>query len=247
VLDLFSFFSSSSFFFLAVLVRIFPVLLFFCFFFCFLFFFWLTRIKPPNPTQPSETPRAQVNVTNISANATEKVLTDFFAFCGDITSLELTADPANAPQQRAVVTFADASALQTALLLTNALIVDAPIHVEAAGDGGAAEAEAERAAEERAQKWVLVFGFVCFFVFLLLCCFFWFFLFCYSPPQLTVHLYLCVHLHAKFYFFYLFFFFLSFFHVLQRGGAAEPDLCARADVCGGLHARRGCAGQGAGD
>jgi len=74
----------------------------------------------------SEDPRA-VFVTNISPNATEKTVSDFFSFCGRITRLTLRSVEGGA--QEAAVVFETDSAAKTALLLTNALIVDRPITV----------------------------------------------------------------------------------------------------------------------
>jgi len=71
-------------------------------------------------------PRA-VFVTNISPNATEKTVSDFFSFCGRITRLTLRSSTEGS--QEAIVVFESDSAAKTALLLTNALIVDRPITV----------------------------------------------------------------------------------------------------------------------
>jgi len=71
-----------------------------------------------------------VFVSNISPAANEKTVSDFFSFCGRIVRLSLRRDP-NSPEgaQDATVTFESDSAAKTALLLTNALIVDRPITV----------------------------------------------------------------------------------------------------------------------
>lgn len=74
----------------------------------------------------AEDPRA-VYVTNISPNATEKTVSDFFSFCGRITRLTLRGGAEGS--QEAIVVFESDSAAKTALLLTNALIVDRPITV----------------------------------------------------------------------------------------------------------------------
>lgn len=85
-----------------------------------------------------------VYVTNISPNANEKTVSDFFSFCGKISKLFvnkyvefqiLPNSVADIPFFReqetssAVVEFETESAAKTALLLTNALIVDRPITV----------------------------------------------------------------------------------------------------------------------
>jgi RNA recognition motif-containing protein len=65
-----------------------------------------------------------VHVSNISPSATEKTVADFFSFCGKISKLYLHKE-----QGTAVIQFETESAAKTALLLTNALIVDRPITV----------------------------------------------------------------------------------------------------------------------
>jgi len=66
-------------------------------------------------------------VSNISPNATEKTVSDFFSFCGKISKLYLKEEESRS----AIVQFESESAAKTALLLTNALIVDRPITVVA--------------------------------------------------------------------------------------------------------------------
>jgi len=69
-----------------------------------------------------------VEVQNISPNATEKTVSDFFSFCGKISNLYMDKDVSKGTF-RAVVQFETEAAARTALLLTNALIVDRPITV----------------------------------------------------------------------------------------------------------------------
>jgi len=69
-----------------------------------------------------------VEVRNISPNANDKTVSDFFSFCGKITKLFLDKEEGK-ETSRAVVEFETESAAKTALLLTNALIVDRPITV----------------------------------------------------------------------------------------------------------------------
>ncbi|EGG21513.1 RNA-binding region RNP-1 domain-containing protein [Cavenderia fasciculata] len=69
-----------------------------------------------------------VYVTNISLKATQKTVSDFFSFCGKINELSLQVDSTGQGQE-AVVVFDSESAAKTALLLTNALIVDKVITV----------------------------------------------------------------------------------------------------------------------
>jgi hypothetical protein len=73
-------------------------------------------------------PVYSVQVTNISPNANEKTVSDFFSFCGKIAKLYLDKEPGK-DTSKAVVQFETESAAKTALLLTNALIVDRPIVV----------------------------------------------------------------------------------------------------------------------
>eukprot|EP01113_Clastostelium_recurvatum_P013670 TRINITY_DN172_c0_g1_i3.p1 TRINITY_DN172_c0_g1~~TRINITY_DN172_c0_g1_i3.p1 ORF type:complete len:289 (-),score=106.05 TRINITY_DN172_c0_g1_i3:633-1499(-) len=83
-----------------------------------------------------------VFVSNISPSATEKTVSDFFSFCGRITRLTLKRDPSADGAQEAVVVFETDSAAKTALLLTNALIVDRPITVVPHASSGAEHADA---------------------------------------------------------------------------------------------------------
>eukprot|EP01116_Phalansterium_solitarium_P018702 TRINITY_DN5050_c0_g1_i1.p2 TRINITY_DN5050_c0_g1~~TRINITY_DN5050_c0_g1_i1.p2 ORF type:complete len:284 (-),score=101.05 TRINITY_DN5050_c0_g1_i1:608-1459(-) len=69
-----------------------------------------------------------VFVSNVSPNATEKTVSDFFSFCGKITKLYLKQDEGRNTKS-AIVQFETESAAKTALLLSNALIVDLPIAV----------------------------------------------------------------------------------------------------------------------
>jgi len=69
-----------------------------------------------------------VLVTNISPSANEKTVSDFFSFCGKIIELFLKKEEGK-DTSSAVITFETESAAKTALLLTNALIVDRPITV----------------------------------------------------------------------------------------------------------------------
>jgi len=71
-----------------------------------------------------------VLVTNISPSANEKTVSDFFSFCGKISKLYLKKEDAQ-DTSSAIIQFETESAAKTALLLTNALIVDRPITVNA--------------------------------------------------------------------------------------------------------------------
>jgi len=76
------------------------------------------------------TPQVNANksvlVSNLSSNATEKAVSDFFSFCGRISKMFIKREK---DAGTAVVEFESESAAKTALLLSNALIVDKPITV----------------------------------------------------------------------------------------------------------------------
>ena len=97
-----------------------------------------------------------VHVSNIAPTTTQKEVTDFFSFCGHITSVSLTpssAEPGAA--QKATVTFERASAAKTALLLDQTRLGGNNVHVEAAASlddlaGGEAPGHADEPADENA-------------------------------------------------------------------------------------------------
>lgn len=76
--------------------------------------------------QPKATIFNSVFVSNISESANAKTISDFFSFCGRITDLKLST---HSGPKEAIVTFETDSAAKTALLLTNAMIIDRPISV----------------------------------------------------------------------------------------------------------------------
>ncbi|KYQ94310.1 RNA-binding region RNP-1 domain-containing protein [Tieghemostelium lacteum] len=73
-------------------------------------------------------PDLTVFVSNISLKANSKSVSDFFSFCGKIVNLVLRNDQTGSSQE-SLVMFETDSAAKTALLLTNALIVDKVITV----------------------------------------------------------------------------------------------------------------------
>eukprot|EP01108_Squamamoeba_japonica_P004716 TRINITY_DN372_c0_g1_i4.p2 TRINITY_DN372_c0_g1~~TRINITY_DN372_c0_g1_i4.p2 ORF type:complete len:348 (-),score=168.47 TRINITY_DN372_c0_g1_i4:113-1090(-) len=83
---------------------------------------------------PTESqPITGVFVTNISPTADHKTIADFFSFCGKISSLSLqVSKDGEDGVQESVVMFESESAAKTAMLLTNAVIVDRSINVAAA-------------------------------------------------------------------------------------------------------------------
>ncbi|CAM6020063.1 unnamed protein product [Sphagnum balticum] len=68
-----------------------------------------------------------VQVTNVSSKATQHDLKEFFSFSGEIQHIELEKDGGGS--QVAYVTFKDAQALDTALLLSGAVIVDQAVNI----------------------------------------------------------------------------------------------------------------------
>uniref|UniRef100_A0A803QM72 RRM domain-containing protein n=1 Tax=Cannabis sativa TaxID=3483 RepID=A0A803QM72_CANSA len=73
-------------------------------------------------------------VTCLSPNATEKDVYDFFSHCGTIEHVEIIRSGENACT--AYVTFIDAYALETAVLLSGATILDELVHISAWGTYG---------------------------------------------------------------------------------------------------------------
>eukprot|EP00246_Nothoceros_aenigmaticus_P017939 TRINITY_DN9114_c0_g1_i1.p1 TRINITY_DN9114_c0_g1~~TRINITY_DN9114_c0_g1_i1.p1 ORF type:complete len:319 (-),score=69.24 TRINITY_DN9114_c0_g1_i1:610-1566(-) len=71
-----------------------------------------------------------VRVSNVSIKATESDIMDFFSFSGEIEHIELRRE--SEKSQVAFVTFKDPSALDTALLLSGATIVDQSVNIELA-------------------------------------------------------------------------------------------------------------------
>jgi hypothetical protein len=67
-----------------------------------------------------------VRVTNVSAKATAHDIHDFFSFSGEIENIELLRD---GDTQIALVTFKEAQALDTALLLSGATVVDRAVNI----------------------------------------------------------------------------------------------------------------------
>ncbi|KAH8969167.1 hypothetical protein BDL97_02G020100 [Sphagnum fallax] len=70
---------------------------------------------------------ATVKVTNVSPKATQHDILDFFSFSGEIQNIELERDGGGS--QVAYVTFKEAQALDTALLLSGAVIVDQAVNI----------------------------------------------------------------------------------------------------------------------
>jgi len=78
-------------------------------------------------------PHQTIHVNNISPQTTEKELTDFFSFCGRITSASLTPSSADASApQSATITFASPTATKTALLLDQTQLGPSKISVSSA-------------------------------------------------------------------------------------------------------------------
>jgi len=83
-----------------------------------------------NINKPVDDPANRtVFVTNIAPTATSKTVSEFFAFCGAISSLTMRVQNSEEKVQEAIIEFKQEAATKTALLLTNALIIDRPISV----------------------------------------------------------------------------------------------------------------------
>ena len=87
-----------------------------------------------------------VLVSNLDLDVTEKQISDFFSFCGKITSLTIRTKGNNV---EAILFFEHESSAKTALLLSNALINDKPIVVQKYTDEKQAHHDTE---DKRAQE-----------------------------------------------------------------------------------------------
>jgi len=67
-------------------------------------------------------------VTNISPNANENTLKEFFSFCGNITNIALEKRDYVSPSE-AMITFENHDSIDTALLLSGALLDERPLAV----------------------------------------------------------------------------------------------------------------------
>lgn len=76
---------------------------------------------------PADPTPKLVHVTQISANATEDKVKEFFLFCGKITAFQLRKDGHGT--QEALIRFDKESAARTATMLSNAVIADSQISV----------------------------------------------------------------------------------------------------------------------
>mmetsp|Transcript_21588 Transcript_21588/g.35759 ORF Transcript_21588/g.35759 Transcript_21588/m.35759 type:complete len:331 (-) Transcript_21588:786-1778(-) len=90
-----------------------------------------------------------VYLTNVSPSATDSTLVDFFSFCGAIKKLSLEKN-GNSDTQDAVVIFEDAAASETALLLSNAVIIDRSVKIQSYAVA-IAEKSAEKSPEQNQQ------------------------------------------------------------------------------------------------
>eukprot|EP01125_Pyxidicula_operculata_P002100 TRINITY_DN1204_c0_g1_i2.p1 TRINITY_DN1204_c0_g1~~TRINITY_DN1204_c0_g1_i2.p1 ORF type:complete len:242 (+),score=66.51 TRINITY_DN1204_c0_g1_i2:513-1238(+) len=70
------------------------------------------------------------NIVKAPDTSVEKVIEDFFSFCGPIERLQVIGDGESATVVSAIVTFNTEEAAKTATLLTNSLINEKPITVE---------------------------------------------------------------------------------------------------------------------
>eukprot|EP01065_Artemidia_motanka_P046750 TRINITY_DN7162_c0_g1_i1.p1 TRINITY_DN7162_c0_g1~~TRINITY_DN7162_c0_g1_i1.p1 ORF type:complete len:262 (+),score=62.71 TRINITY_DN7162_c0_g1_i1:60-845(+) len=97
----------------------------------------------PAVDTPMVCPERSVAVSGLSAEVTQSDLEDFFVFCGDVSHVVLKPGSA-------VVVFADPGSVETALMLTGAVVRDsvvtvAPVRVVEQGSGAAVDRAAESA------------------------------------------------------------------------------------------------------
>ncbi|KAI9216421.1 hypothetical protein BC828DRAFT_409478 [Blastocladiella britannica] len=93
------------------------------------------------------TPNA-VLVQNISSNATEKSVKDFFSFCGKINAFEMISAGTT---QEAFILFDKESAANTARLLSNAVIVDRSVTVKSFFEEHEGDAEKKVAEDSKSE------------------------------------------------------------------------------------------------
>ncbi|KAE8657235.1 Binding partner of ACD11 1 [Hibiscus syriacus] len=74
----------------------------------------------------------KIKVSNVSLRATERDITEFFSFSGDIEYVEMQSD--NEVSQIAYVTFKDSQGAETAILLSGATIADMSVNISLAPD-----------------------------------------------------------------------------------------------------------------
>eukprot|EP01086_Lenisia_limosa_P014555 TRINITY_DN45378_c0_g1_i1.p1 TRINITY_DN45378_c0_g1~~TRINITY_DN45378_c0_g1_i1.p1 ORF type:complete len:299 (+),score=77.85 TRINITY_DN45378_c0_g1_i1:2-898(+) len=70
-----------------------------------------------------------VLVSHISPQATVDAVSNFFVFCGPIRTIKLNGDPTVDEYLSAVIEFQKAESAETALLLTDAVIINMPVQV----------------------------------------------------------------------------------------------------------------------
>eukprot|EP00732_Lithocolla_globosa_P003588 Lithocolla_globosa_v1_NODE_2948_length_1814_cov_224.260375.p1 type:complete len:298 gc:universal NODE_2948_length_1814_cov_224.260375:1155-262(-) len=81
----------------------------------------------PNVTIPTEPTASLLYVTNLDASTTDKVVKEFFSFCGEIKQFEMVAH--NEGTQHALLEFQKESAAKTAVLLSNASMSGREINI----------------------------------------------------------------------------------------------------------------------
>ncbi|TPX49984.1 hypothetical protein SeLEV6574_g01146 [Synchytrium endobioticum] len=82
-----------------------------------------------DPHADSVNRKALIHITQISPQAPEKTIRDFFVFCGKISNLDLKQSD-DRQDQECLILFEKESAARTATMLTNAMILGRPIKVE---------------------------------------------------------------------------------------------------------------------
>lgn len=75
-------------------------------------------------------PGCGIRVTNLSLHARERHVREFFAFSGEIVDVQLLPRQPPQTKQSAIIIFTDPSAVETAVVLSGAVIVDEPVDIE---------------------------------------------------------------------------------------------------------------------
>jgi len=119
----------------------------------------------PTTSSESEKPKA-VFVENLSPSVTTKMLNEFFSLCGPIESITVRPKPnADDGTLEAIVFFESSGAADTAVLLTNAILVDRIISItyfngksakETKTEEGGADAAAGEGSGESASVWATI-------------------------------------------------------------------------------------------
>eukprot|EP01059_Diplonema_ambulator_P013045 TRINITY_DN23577_c0_g1_i1.p1 TRINITY_DN23577_c0_g1~~TRINITY_DN23577_c0_g1_i1.p1 ORF type:complete len:215 (+),score=54.14 TRINITY_DN23577_c0_g1_i1:138-782(+) len=86
----------------------------------------MSQAKPPKIEK-----KRTVAVSNVSAEMTEKELSDYFSYCGVVEVINFIPDPQNPGNQKAVVMFTEEEGAELAQLLSGSILAEQEIHVDA--------------------------------------------------------------------------------------------------------------------